>query len=367
MSEQTSEASKHTAGALDIRNIIGGLIGVYGVILRADGPLRRQGARQDRRRQRQPVGRAGDGRRGLRCSCSGRGSGRSWCPTTSTAGGLRPTRRALASRLRGSPGSQPGRVHARTCRRPPWPCRRRRCRSRARTGRGRWSAGSRAVAAGARVDLEPQREPAHRCTSGSRDAAPRRPAGGHVDRAARGIPLSRSARSGGPPPAIRSKASPQRFRSAASCPHEASASMLPLTSRLTVSANAGGRRPRAKATNCPGVGPGEELRLAERPRPVPAVSGPSPWRPPGPGPRRRVGAEHQPLRLAGAIRAGASRRTPVLEQPLRLGRRRVRTARAPAAGAAGRSVRRPPRRRPPASRPMATSGPVAAATARACR
>jgi drug/metabolite transporter (DMT)-like permease len=31
MSEQTGQ--KHTAGALDIRNIIGGLIGVYGVIL----------------------------------------------------------------------------------------------------------------------------------------------------------------------------------------------------------------------------------------------------------------------------------------------------------------------------------------------
>jgi drug/metabolite transporter (DMT)-like permease len=31
MSEQT--AQKHTAGALDIRNIIGGLLGVYGVIL----------------------------------------------------------------------------------------------------------------------------------------------------------------------------------------------------------------------------------------------------------------------------------------------------------------------------------------------
>jgi hypothetical protein len=31
MSEQTNE--KHTAGALDIRNIIGGLLGVYGVIL----------------------------------------------------------------------------------------------------------------------------------------------------------------------------------------------------------------------------------------------------------------------------------------------------------------------------------------------
>ena len=36
MSENTSQKSsseKHTAGALDIRNIIGGLIGVYGVIL----------------------------------------------------------------------------------------------------------------------------------------------------------------------------------------------------------------------------------------------------------------------------------------------------------------------------------------------
>jgi drug/metabolite transporter (DMT)-like permease len=31
MAEQTTR--KHTAGALDIRNIIGGLLGVYGVIL----------------------------------------------------------------------------------------------------------------------------------------------------------------------------------------------------------------------------------------------------------------------------------------------------------------------------------------------
>jgi hypothetical protein len=35
MSEQTSQQApqKHTAGALDIRNIIGGLLGVYGVLL----------------------------------------------------------------------------------------------------------------------------------------------------------------------------------------------------------------------------------------------------------------------------------------------------------------------------------------------
>ena len=34
MSEQTpSTPTKHTAGALDIRNIIGGLIGTYGLIL----------------------------------------------------------------------------------------------------------------------------------------------------------------------------------------------------------------------------------------------------------------------------------------------------------------------------------------------
>lgn len=35
MTEQTSQGApqKHTAGALDIRNIIGGLLGVYGVIL----------------------------------------------------------------------------------------------------------------------------------------------------------------------------------------------------------------------------------------------------------------------------------------------------------------------------------------------
>jgi hypothetical protein len=33
MSEQTPSTQKHSAGALDIRNIIGGLLGVYGVIL----------------------------------------------------------------------------------------------------------------------------------------------------------------------------------------------------------------------------------------------------------------------------------------------------------------------------------------------
>jgi hypothetical protein len=33
MSEQTPTSEKHTAGALDIRNIIGGLLGVYGVLL----------------------------------------------------------------------------------------------------------------------------------------------------------------------------------------------------------------------------------------------------------------------------------------------------------------------------------------------
>ena len=38
MSEQTpSTPTKHTAGALDIRNIIGGLIGLYGVILTVMG------------------------------------------------------------------------------------------------------------------------------------------------------------------------------------------------------------------------------------------------------------------------------------------------------------------------------------------
>jgi len=33
MSHDTTSTEKHTAGALDIRNIIGGLLGVYGVIL----------------------------------------------------------------------------------------------------------------------------------------------------------------------------------------------------------------------------------------------------------------------------------------------------------------------------------------------
>jgi hypothetical protein len=33
MADQTPSTGKHTAGALDIRNIIGGLLGAYGVIL----------------------------------------------------------------------------------------------------------------------------------------------------------------------------------------------------------------------------------------------------------------------------------------------------------------------------------------------
>jgi len=33
MAEQTASSGRHTAGALDIRNIIGGLLGAYGVIL----------------------------------------------------------------------------------------------------------------------------------------------------------------------------------------------------------------------------------------------------------------------------------------------------------------------------------------------
>lgn len=33
MADQTSSTTKQAAGALDIRNIIGGLLGVYGVIL----------------------------------------------------------------------------------------------------------------------------------------------------------------------------------------------------------------------------------------------------------------------------------------------------------------------------------------------
>ena len=33
MAEQTRPSRRHTAGALDIRNIIGGLLGAYGVIL----------------------------------------------------------------------------------------------------------------------------------------------------------------------------------------------------------------------------------------------------------------------------------------------------------------------------------------------
>ena len=44
MADSTKTAEKHTAGALDIRNIIGGLLGVYGVILTVHGALRRPGA-----------------------------------------------------------------------------------------------------------------------------------------------------------------------------------------------------------------------------------------------------------------------------------------------------------------------------------
>jgi len=37
MSDESKQSSGHTAGALDIRNIIGGLLAVYGVILVAMG------------------------------------------------------------------------------------------------------------------------------------------------------------------------------------------------------------------------------------------------------------------------------------------------------------------------------------------
>jgi hypothetical protein len=37
MSDKSTHSAKHTAGALDIRNIIGGLLAVYGVILVAMG------------------------------------------------------------------------------------------------------------------------------------------------------------------------------------------------------------------------------------------------------------------------------------------------------------------------------------------
>ncbi len=64
MTEQTPTSQKHTAGALDIRNIIGGLLGVYGVILVLMGIFGDKELRQDRRRQRQPVGRPRAGGRG---------------------------------------------------------------------------------------------------------------------------------------------------------------------------------------------------------------------------------------------------------------------------------------------------------------
>ena len=56
----------HKAGALDIRNVIGGLLSTYGVILLVLGDLRRHRGRQDRRRERQPVGGAGDAPHGCR-------------------------------------------------------------------------------------------------------------------------------------------------------------------------------------------------------------------------------------------------------------------------------------------------------------
>jgi hypothetical protein len=37
MADQTTSTRRHTAGALDIRNIIGGLLGAYGVILLLTG------------------------------------------------------------------------------------------------------------------------------------------------------------------------------------------------------------------------------------------------------------------------------------------------------------------------------------------
>ena len=59
---------RHTAGALDIRNIIGGLLSVYGVILLVMGLFGRHRDGQDRRRQRQPLGGDRPARRGPRAS-----------------------------------------------------------------------------------------------------------------------------------------------------------------------------------------------------------------------------------------------------------------------------------------------------------
>ena len=47
-STQTSDTGAHKAGLFDIRFIIGGLMGIYGVILTADGTLRRPPPRRPR-------------------------------------------------------------------------------------------------------------------------------------------------------------------------------------------------------------------------------------------------------------------------------------------------------------------------------
>ena len=79
-----AQHEKKTAGAFDIRNIIGALLDDLRRDPHADGPVRRPRDREDRRHQRQPRGPASP------CSSSASGSspgpacGRSWCPSTSS-------------------------------------------------------------------------------------------------------------------------------------------------------------------------------------------------------------------------------------------------------------------------------------------
>ena len=80
-----STTGKKTAGAFDIRNIIGGLLGIYGVILTLMGLF---GDTEEEK----TGGVNANLWAGLALlawsaasSSPGRGCGRSWCPTTSTA------------------------------------------------------------------------------------------------------------------------------------------------------------------------------------------------------------------------------------------------------------------------------------------
>ena len=253
----------------------------------ADGPLRRQGAREDRRRQRQPVGRPRDG---------GRGSG------VPHLGEAQADRRARPRRPAG-PGPAVG-----TEPRPPGPGRRPRCRSPARTGRGRWSAGSPRRSATPRGSIWRRSAKRWPVSIGSRHAAPhvgrgrRRRSAGAASRSTVGAARARPRRSGRRPRPSGHRRPPRSWVNVLGdrCPRRQPHGVG--ERRRVVPAQ---REP----DELPGVGPGEEHGHAVG---VGRYGGADRHGGALPDPRagRRVGPEHQALAARRTGPAGAARRSP---------------------------------------------------------